>query len=158
MTDEHVPTDPYHIQAAPGAAAIHKLVLKHQESFFVADRAGDFPAHFEGELGFYHEGTRHLRWLELRLHGDRPLILSAEASPSNDRILIGLANADLQTETGTIPRNTIYIDRLISLRAPHLVEALTVSSYHDRPCEVTLEVIFAADNSAERHAHRKHPH
>ena len=145
MSDEHLPADPYHIQAASGAAAIPKLVLKHQESFFVADRAGDFPAHFEGELGFYHEGTRHLRWLELRLHGDRPLVLSAEASPANDRILIGLANPDLQTETGTIPHNTIYVDRLISLRAPHLLQALTVSSYHDRPCEVTLEIIFAAD-------------
>src|SRR5438105_2597750 len=58
MTDEHVSSDPYHIQAAPAAAAIQKLVLKHQESFIVADRAGDFPTHFEGELGFSHEGTR----------------------------------------------------------------------------------------------------
>ena len=145
MTDVHIPTDPYHIQAATGAASLPKLVLKHQESFFVADRAGDFPAHFEGELGFYHEGTRHLRWLELRLQGDRPMILSAESAPANDRILIGLANADLQTDVGVVPRNTIYIDRLITLRAPHLLQALTVSSYHDHSCEVTLEVIFAAD-------------
>jgi glycogen debranching enzyme len=145
MSDEHVPADPYHIQASSGVSGIPKLVLKHQESFFVADRAGDFPAHFEGELGFYHEGTRHLRWLELRLLGDRPLILGAEASPSNDRILVALTNADIHTEGDTIPCNTIYIDRLISLRAPHLVEALTISSYHHRPCEVTLEIIFAAD-------------
>jgi glycogen debranching enzyme len=145
VSDEKLPADPYHIQAASAAASIHKLVLKHQESFFVADRAGDFPAHFDGELGFYHEGTRHLRWLELRLEGDRPLILSAEASPANDRILIGLANPDLHAATGAIPRNTIYIDRLISLRAPHLVQALTIASYHDRPCEVTLEIIFASD-------------
>lgn len=151
MADEHIPadpyhpTDPYHIQAASSAASIQKLVLKHHESFFVADRAGDFPAHFEGELGFYHEGTRHLRWLELRLQGDRPLILSAEASPANDQILVGLTNADLATEGGSVDRNTIYIDRVISLRTPHLVESLTVSSFHDRPCEVTLEIIFAAD-------------
>src|SRR5713226_3948578 len=119
MTDEHGPPDPYHIQAASGVSGMPKLVLKHQESFFVADRAGDFPAHFEGELGFYHEGTRHLRWFELRLFGDRPLILSAEASPSNDRILVGLTNADIQSESDAIPCNTIYIDGLLSLRAPH---------------------------------------
>jgi len=147
MSDEHLPSDLYHIQAAPGAAAIPKLVLKHQESFIVADRAGDFPAHFDGEFGFYHEGTRHLRWLELRLHGHRPLILSSAASPANDQILIGLANADFHAAEGAepIPRNSIYIDRLISLRAPHLVETVVVSSYHAAPCEVTLEVIFAAD-------------
>jgi glycogen debranching enzyme len=146
MTTEHVvPGDPYYIQPSSGVAGIPKLVLKHQESFFVADRAGDFPAHFEGELGFYHEGTRHLRWFELRLAGHRPLILSAQASPSNDRILVGLTNPTLEAGDDTIPSNTIYIDRLISLSAPHLVEALTVSSYHHRPCEVALEVIFAAD-------------
>src|SRR5207247_1848675 len=124
MTDEHVPSDPYHIQAAPAAAAIQKLVLKDQESFIVANRAGDFPTHFEGELGFYHEGTRHLRWLELRLHGDRPLILSAAATPANDRILVGLTNADITVADEVIPCNSIYIERLISLRAPHLVQAL----------------------------------
>ena len=147
MTDEQLPSDPYHIGAASDAAAIPKLVLKHEESFIVTDRAGDFPAYFEGELGFYHEGTRHLRWLELRLHGHRPLILGAEAAPANDQILIGLTNPDLQVGEGgdAIPRNSIYIDRLISLRAPHLVESITVSSFHDRPCDVTLEVIFAAD-------------
>src|SRR5262249_40944126 len=91
------------------------------------------------------EGTRYLRWLELRLHGDRPLILSAAASPTNDQIHVGLTNADLQTESGAIPRNSIYIDRLISLRTPHLVESLTIESYHDRPCQVTIEIIFAAD-------------
>jgi glycogen debranching enzyme len=143
MNDES--PDLYHIQATPGAAAIHKLVLKHHESFFVADRAGDFPAHFEGELGFYHEGTRHLRWLEVRLHGDRPLVLSAEASPANDQILVGLTNADIATDAGSVARNTIYVDRVISLRTPHLVQSLVITSYHDRPCEVTLEIIFAAD-------------
>ena len=145
MTPDEIPGDPYHIQAASGVAAIPKLVLKHEESFFVADRAGDFPAHFEGELGFYHEGTRHLRWLELRLLGDRPLLLSAEASPTNDRILVALTNADVRTDTDVIPPNTLFIDRLISLRAPHLLESFTVTSYHHRPCDVTLEVIFAAD-------------
>jgi glycogen debranching enzyme len=145
MTPDELPGDPYHIQASSGVAAIPKLVLKHEESFFVADRAGDFPAHFEGELGFYHEGTRHLRWLELRLLGDRPLMLSAEASPANDRILVALTNADLRMETDVLPRNTLYIDRLLSLRAPHLIESLTITSYHHSPCEVTLEVIFAAD-------------
>ena len=146
MTDEHLATDPYHIQAAPAAAALPKLVLKHQDSFIVADRAGDFPAHFEGELGFYHEGTRHLRWLELRLHGIRPLILSAAAAPANDQILVGLTNADFEVQDGErIPRNTIYIDRLISVQAPHLVQSLSVSSYYDRDCEVGLEILFAAD-------------
>ena len=56
---------------ASAAASIEKLVLKQDESFIVSDRRGDFPAHLVGELGFYHRGTRHLRWLEIRLNGER---------------------------------------------------------------------------------------
>ena len=111
--DEHIA--PFHIQASPEVAAIPKLVLKHEESFFVSDRSGDFPAHFEGELGFYHAGTRHLRWLEMRLNGQRPLRLTAEVAPANTEISVALTNADLHTDAATIPRNTIYIGRLLSL-------------------------------------------
>ena len=93
--DERNATADFHIQAAPDAGAIAKLVLKHEESFLVCDRHGDFPAYLEGELGFYHEGTRHLRWLELRLNGGRPVLLGAEISPDNDQISIALTNADL---------------------------------------------------------------
>ena len=52
MSADEIPTDTYHIQASSQVAAIPKLVLKHEESFFVADRAGDFPAHVGGDLGF----------------------------------------------------------------------------------------------------------
>src|SRR5687767_10701174 len=136
--DEHVAPAPFHIQASPEVAGIPKLVLKHEESFFVSDRSGDFPAHFEGELGFYHRGTRHLRWLEMRLNGARPLGLSAEVSPENDQILVGLTNADFHAGDDTVPRNTIYIDRLLSIAGPHLTHAFTIWSYHDAPCELTL--------------------
>src|SRR3989442_4294975 len=82
---DHIPVvADFHIQASPQAAALPKLVLKRGESFLVSDRHGDFPAHFDGELGFYHAGTRYLRWLELRVNGERPLLLGAEIAPNND--------------------------------------------------------------------------
>jgi glycogen debranching enzyme len=143
--DDHIPVADFHIQASSNAAAIPKLVLKHEESFLVCDRRGDFPAYFDGELGFYHEGTRYLRWLELRLNGDRPLLLNAEVATDNDQIMVGLTNADIQVSGGFVPRNTIYLDRLLLLYQPHLLASLTLSSFHDAPCEVTIEWIFAAD-------------
>jgi glycogen debranching enzyme len=141
--EEQIP--PFHIQASPEVAAIQKLVLKNEESFLVSDRSGDFPAHFEGELGFYHAGTRYLRWLELRLNGQRPLQLTADVAPDNDEMRIGLTNADLQADTGVVPRNTIYVGRLLSIAGPRLAQSFTIWSYHDGPCPVDLEVIFAAD-------------
>ena len=141
--EEHAP--PFHIQASPEVAAIPKLVLKDEESFLVSDRSGDFPAHFEGELGFYHAGTRYLRWLEVRLDGQRPLRLTADVAPDNDEIRIGLTNADLNTEGTAIPPNTIYIARLLSLADSELHQSFTIWSYHGAPLTLAFELIFAAD-------------
>jgi glycogen debranching enzyme len=145
MMDERNPAADFHIQAAPDAGAIAKLVLKHEESFIVCDRHGDFPAYLEGELGFYHEGTRHLRWLELRLNGGRPVLLGAEISPDNDQISIALTNADLTDGEVGVPRNTLFIDRVLSLYDAHLLESLTFVSFHDAPCAIIVELIFSAD-------------
>jgi glycogen debranching enzyme len=135
----------FHIQASPDAGAIQKLVLKHEESFLVCDRHGDFPAYLEGELGFYFEVTRHLRWLELRLNGVRPLLLGAEISPDNDQISIALTNADLRDGEVTVPGNTLFVDRVLSLYDAHLLESLTFASFHDTPCSIGVELIFGAD-------------
>src|SRR5215510_6926315 len=44
MPDEERPSgDPYYIQASSVAADRPKLVLKHNETFLVADSRGDFP-------------------------------------------------------------------------------------------------------------------
>jgi glycogen debranching enzyme len=140
-------TPDFHIQASPAAAGIPKLVLKHGESFLVSDRLGDFPAHFDGELGFYHAGTRHLRWFELRLNGERPLLLDAGVAPDNDRILVAMTNADLPQDEGRapIPRNTLYVDRHVALYAGHLLQAITIANFHEAACALTVELIFSAD-------------
>jgi len=148
--DDHIPAADFHIQASPQASALPKLVLKHGEAFLVADRRGDFPAHFEGELGFYRAGTRHLRWLEVRLHGESPLLLGADTAPDNDQILVTLTNADVHAPAASgggvmVPRNTIYLDRRLTLYDPHLLESVTVTNFHVAPCEVLVEVIFTAD-------------
>jgi glycogen debranching enzyme len=145
--DDHISAvADFHIQASPDAAAIPKLVLKQDEAFVVTDRHGDLPAYFEGELGFYFEGTRHLRWFELRLNGERPLILDAQIAADNDQIMISLTNADIRRRGGSdLPRNTIHLDRRVALAGPHLLQSVTVSSFHDGPAELTLELIFNAD-------------
>ena len=145
---DHIPVvADFHIQASPQAAALPKLVLKRGESFLVSDRHGDFPAHFDGELGFYHAGTRYLRWLELRVNGERPLLLGAEIAHNNDGIRIALTNSDLQEPTGVraVPRNTLHLDREVTLSEGELLHVMTLASFHDAPCELTLELLFNAD-------------
>jgi glycogen debranching enzyme len=137
----------FHIQASPQVAALPKLVLKHGESFVVCDRRGDFPAHFDGELGFYHAGTRYLRWLELRLDGASPLLLGAQIAPDNDRILVALTNAGVTAgdEGSALPPNTLHLDRHLTLDEGRFLQSVAVASFHDVPVEASLEIIFSAD-------------
>ena len=87
--------DPYYIVAAGVAADLPKLVLKHQDSFFVADPRGDFPNLPGSEFGFYVDGTRFLARLELRLEGKWPVVLNSSLSADTLEVAVDLANPDV---------------------------------------------------------------
>jgi glycogen debranching enzyme len=129
------------IEPSPEFSATRKLVLKREEAFLVADLRGDFVAHIESELGFYYEGTRHLRWLELRLDGAHPFLLNAEASPENDTLTVALTNGHV----GALPMNTLHVHRTLRLDPDALHQSLAITSYHDTAAAVQVELIFAAD-------------
>ena len=57
--------------------------------------AGDFPAVPDSEFGFYVGGTRFLDRFDLRIHGQRPLVLNAAVSDDNLQVAIDLTNADV---------------------------------------------------------------
>ena len=84
--DEEGARDPYYIRASPTGADLRRLVAKCDEAFLVADQHGDFPDLPESEFGLYVDGTRFLRSLELAVHGQRPLSLSAAVSADGRHI------------------------------------------------------------------------
>ena len=57
------------------------FVLKDGETFGVFDPRGDIHVLGADDLGVFHEGTRHVSRLELRLWGERPLLLQAMTPP-----------------------------------------------------------------------------
>ena len=85
----------YYILSSELAADLPKLVLKHDEAFLVANRRGDLPNMADSEFGFYVDGTRFLRQLELRLHGHRPIILNAGVAEDAMQATIDLTNPDV---------------------------------------------------------------
>src|SRR3954463_14771235 len=74
----------FYIQATSSRADDRTRVLKHDETFAVFDRFGDVQPVGLGEQGIYHDGTRFLSRLELRLGGRRPLLLSAPLKKGED--------------------------------------------------------------------------
>src|SRR5688572_17616101 len=86
--------DPFYILATSPLADDQKRVLKHGETFGVFDHYGDIAPEGMGEEGLYHEGTRFLSLLLLKLGNNRPMFLSSTVKEDNDLLAIDLTNPD----------------------------------------------------------------
>ena len=121
----------YYIQATSSRADDRTRVLKHDETFAVFDRFGDVQPVGLGEQGIYHDGTRFLSRLELRIGGRRPLLLSSTVKKENDLLTVDLATPDLKDQTGQIvlPRGTLHVFRTKFLWRSCCYERLRISNF-----------------------------
>ncbi len=138
--------DHYYILAPSRAADRLTLVLKHQDSFLVADRRGDFPSLADSEFGLYVAGTRYLRMLELRLHDEPPFLLNTTVSSDNVQISVDLANQDLSLGDGVVlVGKTLRLERRIALHGDRMYQLVTIESFARRDHDLDLSWWFAAD-------------
>ena len=124
--------DKYYILATATRAMGTHAVLKDGDTFAVFDAVGDIFGEGLGEQGLYHDGTRFLSMLELRLNSDRPLLLSSRSSPDNLQFGADLTNRDcfldghVTLPQGSGPRLSIPIPverRDARARAPHQLQS-----------------------------------
>src|SRR3954453_14417047 len=101
--------DQFYIQATSSRTDDRTRVLKHGETFAVFDRFGDVQPVGIGEQGIYHEGTRFLSRLEVRVGGRRPLLLSSTVKEENDLLAVDLTTPDVTARDGTLvlPRGQV---------------------------------------------------
>jgi glycogen debranching enzyme len=136
----------YYILASEVAADLPKLVLKHDEAFLVANRRGDFPNLPHTEFGFYVDGTRFLRRLEVQLQGHRPIVLNAGVSEDALQALIDLTNPDVSLGPQVLlPGRSLRIARRLTVRAGQLYQLLAVEAFNREPIDIALTLHFAAD-------------
>src|SRR2546430_294469 len=92
-------------------------VLKHGESFAILDRFGDIQPVGLSEEGLYHEGTRFLSRLILRLNGRPPFLLSSNLRQDNGLLSVNLTNGDLADAGGKIliARDMLHLRRDVFL-------------------------------------------
>ena len=140
--------DQYYIRTTSGFADEHDLVLKQEETFAVLDRHGDIRPIGLAEEGLYHDGTRHLSRLSVRVGGLRPLLLSSAVKEDNSLIAVDLTNVDIAEPGGvTIPRGTLYVARVMVVFDAALHEQITVRNYGAAPIATWLSIAFDADYS-----------
>jgi glycogen debranching enzyme len=136
----------YYILASEVAADLPKLVLKHDEAFLVGNRRGDLPNLPHTEFGFYVDGTRFVRRLELRLQDHRPLVLSAGVSEDAAQAAIDLTNPDVALGAQVLlPGRSLRIARRLTVHGGRLHQQLLIEAFTRDPLDITLTVHFAAD-------------
>ena len=118
-------------------------VLNHADSFAIFDRCGDIHPYTKKAQGIFHQGTRFLNRLELRLNKKKPLPLSSSIKDNNDFLSVDLTNPDL-TDCG-IPENSLHISRSQFIRNGVYYEEITLTNYSETKCKVELSLAFGAD-------------
>jgi glycogen debranching enzyme len=138
--------DQYYILASTFTADLPKLVLKHDEAFFVADRRGDFPDVPDSEFGFYVGGTRFLDRFDLRVHGQRPLLLNSAVSGDNLQVAVDLTNADVHDgDAILLAGRTLHLGRRLTLYGRQLSQTLSIESFAAAPVRLDLDWRFGSD-------------
>ncbi len=138
--------DQYYILAGSSLVDMPDRVLKHGETFAVFDRLGDVRGLGISRHGVFHEGTRFLSRLELRIGERRPLLLSSMARQDLSNLLVDLTNPDFADDEGVnLPRDTFHLFRSKFLWQGTCYERLRIRSYLMRSAPLLLEIEFAAD-------------
>ncbi|HXS26981.1 MAG TPA: amylo-alpha-1,6-glucosidase [Steroidobacteraceae bacterium] len=141
---EHVQR--YYILAPEVPVPEHTLVLKNDDTFGVFNDFGDIDAGARHEEGLYHEGTRFLSQLVLKLAGHRPHLLSSAVRRDNLLMSADLTNPDLYREGQVVlPRGSLHIFRSKLIWKGTCYERIHVRNFTREPLDITLEVEFAAD-------------
>ena len=136
----------YYILATSSLADDRTWVLKDGDTFAVLDRNGDIHPLGSGEQGLYHEGTRFLSRLEVRLGTDRPLLLSSTVKEGNELLAVDFTNPDVyQKENLILSRHTYHVFRSKFLRNGTCYERFRVRNHSMGPLRVVLRLNFEAD-------------
>jgi len=132
---------------ATALALYRPRTLKHRDSFLVLDHHGDAQALGETAEGLFHEDTRHLSRMALRIDGERPLLLSSGVSEDNALLTVDLTNGDLPArgDRPTLPRDTVHMRRVIVLGDGALHERIHIRNYGAETITIELTLAHEAD-------------
>ena len=138
--------DQYYILATSSRSDGKTKVLKDGETFGVFDDFGDILRIGLGEQGLYHEGTRYLSRLELRINRMRPLLLSSTVRDQNDLLAVDLTNPDIRLpDDGVFQRDVLHLFRTKFLFGGSCFERLRLTNHGMEPATLRLTIQCAAD-------------
>lgn len=118
--------------------------LKYEDSFAVLNGNGDIGGTNTAE-GLFYRDTRYLSNLELRFQGRKLLLLNSFSHDDKAALSIDLTNPEIRDDSGTLPRETIFLERTKFLFEGVCYERLSVRNFTTSDHRLTIDYTFDAD-------------
>ena len=137
---------PYQIAPRQSVSFAGPPVLKNGDAFGVFDHSGNIQSRAQAPSGFFFEDTRYLSRLILTIGNALPLLLSSTVADENTLLEADLTNIDLlDGEALRLKGDSVHLRNQLRLGDGVLFQSLALTSFAVAPCEVTVELAFAAD-------------
>ena len=138
--------DQWYVAATTARADESPQVIKSGDTFALFDRFGDVSTLGAGEQGLYHQDTRFLSGLELRMNGVRPLYLGSTVKEGANVLIVELMNPDLLADGRVVlPKGEVHIFRAKLLWQGVCYEHIRLSHHGLEPVSFDLALRFEAD-------------
>jgi glycogen debranching enzyme len=124
---------------------VDNLTLIDGKTFSATNVAGDIYPPGSPDVGFFHDDTRFLSHLELRIGGHRAVVLSASTEKTfSSQIELTTGNITLR-DSFDLPENTVHIRREQLLASEIFFDRLTFENFNLVYVDFMLEIEFDAD-------------
>lgn len=124
---------------------LNNLTLIDGKTFLSTTVAGDITPSGAPDVGLFHDDTRFLSRLELRIGGHRSVVLSSSTEKTfASRIELTTGNITLR-DSFDLPENTIHIRREQLLASGTFFDSITFENFNLSSIDFVVEISFDAD-------------
>jgi glycogen debranching enzyme len=124
---------------------VNNLTLIDGKTFSSTTVSGDITPPGAPDVGFFHDDTRFLSHLELKLGGHRAVVLSSSTERTFASTIELTTGALAQINSFDMPENTLHIRRRQVLSSDVLFDTLVFSNFNQAEIELMVEITYDAD-------------
>src|ERR1700748_180290 len=123
----------------------NNLTLIDGKTFLSTTVAGDIMPPGAPDVGFFHDDTRFLSRLELRVDGYRTVVLSSSTEQTFASQIELTTGKSTTRDTYEIPENTVHIRREQLLASDTLFDNFSFENFNFQELELVIELAYEAD-------------
>jgi glycogen debranching enzyme len=124
---------------------VNNLTLIDGKTFLSTTVSGDIMPPGAPDVGFFHDDTRFLSRLELRVDGYRTVVLSSSTEQTFASQIELTTGKSTMRETYEIPENTVHIRREQLLSSETLFDNFSFENFNFTELELHIELAYEAD-------------